>query len=117
MPRKLFETGDYGVTNTVYQEGADIVSVQRQPDADRVAESAARKRNRSARKSDFMRPAAEIPHIVQERLKRTNPDVARGDRKAMEKWLNSSEGKPFRTTPKGSSRSSIFMGRSHYNGR
>lgn len=114
MPRKLAETADYGVTNTVYQDGADIVSVQRQPDADRVIESAARKRAKGARKSDFMRPAAEIPHIVQEQLRRTNPDVARGDRRAMEKWLNSSEGRAFRTAPKGSSRARVFMGRSHY---
>jgi hypothetical protein len=64
----------------------------------------------SHRKSDFMRPMASIPTIVMEKLKTTNPDVARGDAKATERWLNTSEGREYRTTPKGASRAFVWMG-------
>lgn len=63
------------------------------------------------RKSDFMQPLARIPEIVTEHWRREGrQDLLRGDRKAMERYLNSSEGRALRTAKRGKARSFSFGG-------
>jgi len=114
MPKHLkrFSSG-HGLVNDLYQDGDRLVSVRHQPGRKKILEQAARERQTQPRKSDFMKPLARIDHEKLEQLSRKNPDVARGDRRAMERWLNTSEGAPYRTTPRGASRAFVFMGGKH----
>lgn len=91
--------------------GDRVASRMTQPGAGEIVKDNARLRSLTHRKADFMQPLARVPVIVREQWKRDGrEDLLRGDRKAMERYLNSSEGSAFRTRPKGRSRAFSYGG-------
>ena len=114
MAKKLLSRSSHGVNVDVVHDGDRVVADWKQPGRrqilrDNAADSAP---GRSHRKSDFMAPLARIPHLDREVLKKRNPELFES-RKSMEKFLNSSEGKPYRVRPRGASRAFVWMGGKH----
>lgn len=54
--------------------------------------------------------SARIPILDREVLAKRHPEAMNGERRALEKFLNSSEGRPYRTSPKGRSRGKSYGG-------
>jgi len=113
MPKKIMETASHGLVNSVYQEGSRITSVRHQPGRRKVLEQNAADREGGHRKSDFMRPMARFDHEAHETLKAKYPDAMRGDTRAMERFLNTSEGRKYSLTKRGASRAFVWMGGKH----
>ena len=97
-------------TRYVQQDGR-LYARSWQNGVDKIAEQVKQRREITPRKSDFAQPMAIIPKIVREDWKRKGrEDLLRGDQRAMERWLNSPEGKPWDQRRKGRSRSFSFGG-------
>lgn len=93
-------------------DGDTLRSRWEQPGGEEIIKENLRQQHESpARRSDFIQPLARIPVLEKERWRREGrEDLLRGDKRAMERFLASSEGRAFRTTPRGRSRAFSFGG-------
>jgi hypothetical protein len=98
------------VRQSTHVEDGKFYNVWEQPDRGLILAENARRRGFNPRKSDWIKPMATIPLEDREVLKRKRPDLFE-DRRKMEKWLNSSEGRPYSNTPRGRSRNFSFGGK------
>lgn len=90
-------------------EGDRIYNVWEQTSRGTILAHNAERRKDNPRKSDWIKPLASIPLEDHAVLSRERPDLFR-DRRRLERFINSSEGKKFRTTPRGRSRNFSFGG-------
>ena len=97
------------VKQRIVVEGDRVYNVWDQPNRGQILEENAEKRKTNPRKSQWMKPLASIPEMDREELKQKNPDLFR-DRRKLEKFVNTSDGSKYRTTPKGRSRNFSFGG-------
>ena len=97
------------VRQKIVREGDKVYNVWTQPEQREVYRQNEEDRKRNPRKSDWIKPAARMSEVDREVLKRRRPEIFE-DRRKFEKYLNTSEGSRFRTTPRGRSRNFSFGG-------
>jgi hypothetical protein len=98
------------VRQRTVKDGDTWVNDWKQPGRRAIIEQNLRDASQGQRKSEFGQIGARIPTLDREVLSKTHPEAMRGNKKALEKFLNSSEGRIYRTTPRGRSRSKSFGG-------
>jgi hypothetical protein len=97
------------VKQRTYYEDGKLYNVWVQPDRAEMLNANAERRKVNPRKSDWIRPAASIPTVDREVLKKKRPEIFE-DRRKLERFLNSADGMKYRTTPRGRSRNISFGG-------
>ena len=99
-----------GIKTRIVREGDMLYNVWTQPDRRETFESNREQQQKNARRSDFAKPLCRVPELDMALLRKDRPDLGRGDKRAWEKYLNTSEGRKYRTTPKGRSSNRSFGG-------
>lgn len=89
------------------REGDKLYNDWKQPNRRAILEQA-QERRKTASRVDL---GAQIPKLDREVLSKRYPEaLVHGDRRALEKFLNSSDGSKYRTTPRGRSKPRSFGG-------
>ena len=91
------------IVQRIVREGDRIYNVWDQPDRQRILEENARLRSSgSARNKSWIGPGLRIPIEDREVLKQRNPELfckdGKTQRKAIDRFMNSSESDPYRVT-------------------
>ena len=92
-------------------EGGRVYNDWKQPGRREILRENLRRQADSGSVRKGVRLAMDIPILDREVLIKKYPEALKhGDRKALTKFLLSSEGRPYRTTPRGRSRAFSFGG-------
>jgi len=98
------------IRQRIVEEDGKLLNVWDQPSRKACLEENRERRKVNPRKSDWIRPMASIPQLDKEVLQKRRPELFQ-DHRQLEKFINSSDGAAYRTTPRGKARNFSFGGR------
>ena len=98
-----------GVKQRIAREDGRLYNVWEQPERHACLEENRERAKANPRKSDWIKPLGSIPTLDRELLKQRDPELFQ-DRRKLERFFNSADGRKYRTTPRGKARNTSFGG-------
>ena len=97
------------IRQRVVAEDGRLYNTWDQPGRKACLDDNRQRQQSNPRKSDWIKPLAAIPILDQEVLQQRDPELFK-DRRKLERFINSSDGRAYRTTPRGRARNFSYGG-------